>query len=155
MALTSHAYGTWGAMVTSALGLGHHPALGDGGVDRACLVVDGGPKAHNARRGFVHVEAGRQFPHHTHLGAQPLSTGERLRAGDSMTSAAGDARSFAAIAAGPDARRERVHGWAITTSVFARRNAEARARPWLSGSRAPKLSSSITTSAFCKSARAR
>jgi len=72
--------------------------------------VEGGPNAHSALRGFVHVGASNAFPHHKHLGAEHvlvlqggarMSTGERLRAGDSMTSAPGVEHAFEATQ-GPD-----------------------------------------------------
>jgi len=72
--------------------------------------VEGGPKAHNALRGFVHVGASNALPQHKHLGAEHMlvlqggarvSTGERLRAGDSITSAAGVVHAFEATQ-GPD-----------------------------------------------------
>lgn len=73
--------------------------------------VEGGPRTRGALRGFVHVAAGQPFPHHKHLGEElvlvlqggaTVSTGERLRAGDRLTSAAGVEHDLVATARGPD-----------------------------------------------------
>jgi len=73
--------------------------------------VEGGPRTRGALRGFVHVAAGEPFPHHKHLGREhvlvlqggaTVSTGERLRAGDRLTSEAGVEHDFLATARGPD-----------------------------------------------------
>lgn len=73
--------------------------------------VEGGPRAANALRGFVHIAAGGGLPHHKHLGdehvlviqgAARVSTGERLRAGDSLVTPAGDEHAFEAVQGGPD-----------------------------------------------------
>ena len=73
--------------------------------------VEGGPRSQNAIRGFVHLGAGKEFPHHKHLGNEHvlilqggarLSTGERLRAGDAVVAQPGVEHSFVAVPGGPD-----------------------------------------------------
>lgn len=69
--------------------------------------------------------------------------------GDTAEGPTGDARRHGR------AGRLGDQGCAMTTRVGARRSVHSRALPWLSGSRAPKLSSSNTMSALCRRARAR
>ncbi|MCC6624688.1 MAG: hypothetical protein IT385_25790 [Deltaproteobacteria bacterium] len=73
--------------------------------------VEGGPRARNALRGFVHAPSGGGLPHHAHLGAERVlviqgnarvSTGERIHAGDLLVSEAGHAHALEVVAGGPD-----------------------------------------------------
>ncbi len=73
--------------------------------------VEGGPRAANAVRGFVHVRAGERLPDHTHLGIEHVfviqghaltSTGSELGPGDLETMEPGDAHGVQALAGGTD-----------------------------------------------------
>jgi len=73
--------------------------------------VEGGPRAANAVRGFVHVRAGERLPDHTHLGFEHVfvlqghaltSTGSELGPGDLETVAPGNAHGVQALAGGTD-----------------------------------------------------
>jgi len=73
--------------------------------------VEGGPRAANALRGFVHIAAGGGLPHHKHLGeerviviqgAARVSTGERLGVGDVLVTPPGDEHSFEVVPGGAD-----------------------------------------------------
>lgn len=74
--------------------------------------VEGGPSLANAVRGFVRVEAGRDFPEHEHLGDETVlvlqgryvdsATGQVFGPGELACMPAGSSHGFHVPAGGPD-----------------------------------------------------